>query len=196
MMSEMSSAKRIGLVLGPMVAALMLLAGPPDGLDLPAWATAALLAWMAIWWATEPIPIPVTSLLPLAVLPVFGAATPRAVATGYSSPIVLLLMGGFIIAMGIERWQLHRRIALNIVVRVGTAPRALIFGFMVATALLSMWISNSATTLMMVPIANLIMLFVLAFSTWPIQRELDALRRGGQPVTPAAPQGPQSFRNV
>ncbi len=131
----------------------MLLAGPPPGLEPAAWATGALLIWMAVWWATEPIPIPATSLLPLVVLPLLGAGTPASISAGYTHPIVLLLLGGFMIALGIERWNLHRRIALNIVTRVGAAPQALIAGFMLATALLSMWISNTATTLMMVPIA-------------------------------------------
>lgn len=111
------------------------------------------MVWMAVWWATEPIPIPVTSLLPLVVIPLIGAGSAREAAAGYSSPIVMLLLGGFIIALGIERWGLHKRIALNIVANVGSRPASLIFGFMIATALLSMWISNTATTLMMVPIA-------------------------------------------
>lgn len=146
-------AKRIGLWLGPVAAILMLLIGAPDGLSFSAWATGALMVWMAVWWATEPIPIPVTSLLPLVVIPLIGAGSAREAAAGYSSPIVMLLLGGFIIALGIERWGLHKRIALNIVANVGSRPASLIFGFMIATALLSMWISNTATTLMMVPIA-------------------------------------------
>ena len=145
--------RRIALWAGPLLALVMLLAGPPDGLDFAAWATAALLAWMAIWWATEPIPIPATSLLPLLILPLIGAATPAEAAAGYASTIVLLLLGGFIIALGIERWNLHERIALNVVALFGNRPKALLAGFMIATALLSMWISNTATTLMMVPIA-------------------------------------------
>ena len=131
----------------------MALAGPPEGLDWAAWGTGCLLAWMAVWWMTEPIPIPATSLLPLVVLPLVGAGNPTVVGGDYFNHIVVLLLGGFIVAMGIERWDLHKRIALNVVVRVGTEPRALIFGFMAATALLSMWISNTATTIMMVPIA-------------------------------------------
>ena len=150
---HMLTIKNTGLILGPGLAALMLLVGAPEGLPFPAWATGALMVWMAIWWATEPIPIPVTSLLPLVVLPLVGAASPKVVGSGYAHHIVLLLLGGFIVAIGIERWGLHKRIALNVVVRVGISPRALIFGFMAATALLSMWISNTATTLMMVPIA-------------------------------------------
>ena len=146
-------AQKIGLVLGPVAAGLMLLLGPPDGLNPAAWGTAALMVLMATWWATEAIPIPATSLLPLVVLPLIEAGTPRQVGADYAHYIVLLLLGGFIIAMGIERWDLHKRIALNVIARVGAAPKALIFGFMLATAMLSMWISNSATTLMMMPIA-------------------------------------------
>ena len=153
MESAPNFAKRMGLWLGPAAAGLFLLIGAPDGVSFAAWATGALLIWMAVWWATEPIPIPVTSLLPLVILPVIGAGTAREAAVGYSHPIVLLLLGGFIIALGIERWGLHKRIALTIVSKVGSHPAALIFGFMLATALLSMWISNTATTLMMVPIA-------------------------------------------
>lgn len=146
-------ARKMGLFLGPLLAGAMLLSGPPSGLSLAAWATAALLVWMAVWWATEPVPIPATSLLPLILLPLFGAGTPREVGASYGHHIVLLLLGGFIVALGIERWGLHKRIALNVVTRAGSSPQTLILGFMMATALLSMWISNTATTLMMVPIA-------------------------------------------
>jgi len=162
------SHRTIGLIIGLVLPALMLLAGPPEGLNQAAWLTACLLVLMAAWWATEAIPIPATSLLPLVVLPI-GAAfigrgdegtsaalaqlSPKSIGAGYADHIVLLLLGGFIIALGVERWNLHKRIALNIVDRVGTSPKALIFGFMLATALISMWISNTATSLMMVPIA-------------------------------------------
>ncbi|MEL8055622.1 MAG: SLC13 family permease [Pseudomonadota bacterium] len=146
-------SKRLGFWAGPALAAIMLAAGAPEGLTFAAWGTGALMVWMAIWWATEPIPIPVTSLLPLIVLPLIGAGSPNAVGAAYAHHIVLLLLGGFILALGIERWDLHKRIALNVVSVVGRSPRALIGGFMLATALLSMWISNTATTLMMVPIA-------------------------------------------
>ncbi|MEM7663663.1 MAG: SLC13 family permease [Pseudomonadota bacterium] len=149
----LGSAQLIGLVLGPCLGLLMLLLGAPEGLTFAAWATAALVVWMAVWWATEAIPIPATSLLPLAVLPIVGAGTSSEAAAGYSSPIVLLLLGGFVVALGIERWGLHKRIALGVVATFGGGQRGLILGFMVATAGLSMWISNTATTLMMMPIA-------------------------------------------
>lgn len=146
------SPRLIGLVAGIALPALMILLGPPAGLSWPAWLTGCLLVLMAAWWATEAIPIPATSLLPLVVLPIIGGGNPVQAAAGYSHPVVMLLMGGFILALGIERWNLHRRIAIHVVAAVGTGQYALIFGFMAATALLSMWISNTATTLMMVPI--------------------------------------------
>ena len=111
-------AKRIGLPLGPIAAILMILIGAPDGLAFSAWAIAALMVWMAVWWATEPIPIPVTSMLPMVAIPLIGAGSVREASAGYSSPIVMLLLGGFVIALGIERWGLHKRIALNLVSRV------------------------------------------------------------------------------
>ncbi|GGB67262.1 sodium-dependent dicarboxylate transporter SdcS [Henriciella pelagia] len=160
--NSLFTVKTVGLVLGPLLALSLVLLGPPDSLALagqegqlnyPAWYTLCVLVWMAIWWMTEPIPIPATSLLPLVALPLIDAGNPTVVGGDYFNHIVVLLLGGFIIAMGIERWNLHKRIALNIVSRVGSKPRALIFGFMAATALLSMWISNTATTIMMVPIA-------------------------------------------
>ncbi len=138
---------------GPIGGLLLVLSGPPEGVSFAAWGTAGLLVWMAIWWASEAIPIPATSLLPLIFLPLFGAGTAQQAAAAYASPIVLLLLGGFIIAIGIERWDLHKRIALNILIRLGSNPRTLLAGFMIATAALSMWISNTATTLMMLPIA-------------------------------------------
>lgn len=145
--------KRVALWLGPALALGLQLLPAPEGLSAAGWGVASLLILMAVWWATEPIPIPATSLLPLVILPLIGAGTVKEVAAGYTHPIVLLLLGGFIIALGIERWGLHKRIALAVVSRIGSSPGTLILGFMLATALLSMWISNTATTLMMVPIA-------------------------------------------
>ena len=147
------SSRTIGLILGPVLALLLVLVGTPEGLTDEAWRVAALLVLMAVWWATEAIPIPATSLLPLVFIPLIGAGSTKEAAVGYASPTVLLLLGGFIVAMGVERWNLHSRIALNIVVRAGDHMRLIIAGFMIATALISAWISNTATTIMMVPIA-------------------------------------------
>ena len=113
---------------------------------------AALTALIACWWITVAIPIPVTSLLPMLLMPVLGIMTMKDAARPYADPNVFLFMGGFIIALGVERWSLHRRIALHIVNVVGTGRATLVLGFMIASAVLSMWISNTATTMMMLPI--------------------------------------------
>ena len=114
---------------------------------------AAVTALVAIWWMTVAIPIPVTSLLPLVLFPMLGVLPVREAAVPYANHYIFLFLGGFIIAQGIERWGLHRRIALNLIGRIGTSRRRIVLAFMIATALLSMWMSNTATTVMMLPIA-------------------------------------------
>ena len=143
----------IGLALGPVLALFLAFMDPPQGMSVQGWHVTALASWMAIWWATEAIPVAATALLPLIILPLTGIASPSEASTPYTNPVIFLLLGGFILAMAMQRWGLHRRIALNILARVGDHPSALIAGFMATAALLSMWISNTATTLMMVPIA-------------------------------------------
>ncbi|MBY0422918.1 MAG: SLC13 family permease [Parvularculaceae bacterium] len=142
-----------GLCLGVAFAATMLWAGPPEGLSPSAWAAACLAVLMLTWWVTEAIPIAATALLPMVVLPLAGVSPLKEAAASYMDPTVVLLMAGFIIAKGIERWNLHARIALHVVSIVGARPAAMILGFMIATTLISMWISNTATALMMTPIA-------------------------------------------
>ncbi|MEM9880911.1 MAG: SLC13 family permease, partial [Pseudomonadota bacterium] len=148
-----TTGQSIGLGLGIALPAALLILGPPDGLSPNAWTAAALIVLMATWWVSEALPIAVTSLLPMVVLPLGGVASFKVAAAPYASPIVMLLMGGFIIAKSVERWNLHERVALNIVLRSGSNQAALVAGFMVAAALLSMWISNTATTIMLLPIA-------------------------------------------
>ncbi len=145
--------QNIGFFLGPVLAALVLVLPPAEGISLEAWRGIAMALWMATWWSTEAIPVPATSLIPLIFLPLFGITSPDQAARPYGDDVIFLLLGGFIIAMAMQRWNLHKRIALNILARVGGHPAALIGGFMAAAALLSMWISNTATTLMMIPIA-------------------------------------------
>ncbi|OWV34754.1 anion transporter [Pacificimonas flava] len=125
----------------------------PEGMPLAGWRVASLFLLMMIWWVSEAVPIPVTSLLPIILLPMAGIADIRTAAAPYASPIVVLLFGGFVIAKSVERWNLHTRIALAVVHRFGANPSAMVAGFMAAAAILSMWISNTATAIMLMPIA-------------------------------------------
>jgi len=145
--------EKLGLWLGPGIAIAMQFLPTPEGMTDQAWIVASMVVLMATWWVTEAVPIPVTALLPLVILPMTGVVPIAGAAAPYSSPIVLMLLGGFIIATSVERWHLHSRIALNIVVRAGSSPAGIVAGFMLASALLSMWISNTATTIMLAPIA-------------------------------------------
>ena len=126
---------------------------PLPGLDPSGRACLAVLGLVVVLWLTEALPIPATSLLPLLLLPLFGVTSPKLAAAPYADPILFLFMGGFMIALAIERWDLHSRIALNVLVWVGARPRQLLAGFIIATALLSMWISNTAAALMLIPTA-------------------------------------------
>ena len=144
--------QRIGLGAGLGVFVLLCLLPAPAGLPLPAWRAAAVAVLMALWWMTEAIPIPATALLPLVLFPVLGVASPAAAAAPYGNPLIYLFLGGFLIALGMERWQLHRRLALTIIQAMGTRPARIVAGFMLASAALSMWISNTATAMMMLPI--------------------------------------------
>ncbi len=145
--------QRIGLWLGPSLFALLQLLPPPPGLAPEAWQVAALGLWMATWWISEAISIPATALLPLVVLPLAGVADIRQAAAPYANPLIFLFLGGFILALAMQRWHLHKRIALTIIGWVGSHPRAIVLGFMIAAAFLSLWVSNTATALMMLPIA-------------------------------------------
>ena len=145
--------QRVGFVLGPVLFALIFLAPTPEGLAPEGQAVAAVTAWVAVWWISEAIPIPATPLLPVVLFPLTGALPVAETTPSYAHPLVFLFMGGFFLAMAMQRWNLHRRIALRTIKYVGTEPSRLILGFMIATAFLSMWVSNTATVMMMVPIA-------------------------------------------
>ena len=145
--------QKVGFVLGPLLFALIYLAPTPEGLTPEGQAVAAVTAWVAVWWMSEAIPIPATSLLPIVLFPLTGALPAEDTTPSYADPLIFLFMGGFFLAMAMQRWGLHRRIALRTIKAVGTQPSRLILGFMLATAFLSMWVSNSATVMMMVPIA-------------------------------------------
>ena len=122
-------------------------------LSSPARVTAAIAVLMAVWWMTEAIPVYATALLPLALFPLFGVAGIHSTAAAYGNEIIYLFLGGFIVALALERWGLHRRLALNVLAAVGAQPRAIIGAFMAVSAILSMWVTNTATTIMLLPVA-------------------------------------------
>ena len=152
----------LGLLGGPLLAALLLAslpsqypgaAGKPVDFSLAGRMTLAVMGWMAVWWITEAVHLSVTSLLPLVLFPLLGIASIREATAPYANPMIFLFMGGFIIAISMQRWELDRRLALMTLRLAGTRPRNMIAGFMLTTAALSAFVSNTATTAMMVPIA-------------------------------------------
>ncbi len=150
---EYRPAQRFGLLLGVALFVVILLVPAPSGLSVEGWKTAAVATLMAVWWMTEALPIPATALLPLALFPILGILGAADASAPFANELIFLFMGGFFLAVTLERWGLHKRIALKIMGWVGTSPSRLVLGFMLATAFLSMWISNTATAAMMLPIA-------------------------------------------
>ena len=143
----------VGRLGAPVAASAVYLALGASSLDQPARATAAVGTLMAVLWMTEGLPLPATSLLPIVLFPLFGVESIRDAAAPYAHELIFLFMGGFLLALAMEKWGLHRRVALRVMLLAGTRPRALVGAFMGVSALLSMWISNSATAVMMLPIA-------------------------------------------
>lgn len=147
---SMEEAKRrLGLWLGPLVGLLFLMV--PTGLPEAAARTAAVTVWIAAWWVTEAMPIPAASLLPLVLLPAWGVQDVEIVAKNYGHPLIFLFLGGFLMALSLEKWGLHRRMAVHTIRAIGTSPSRLVLGFMLATGFLSMWLSNTATAMLMLP---------------------------------------------
>lgn len=149
---RMPTGRLIGLILGPAFLLFTLLAPAPGELAPAAWHTLGLMLLMATWWSTEAIPIPATALLPIPLIPALGLGSVGNATAPYANPIIFLFMGGFIIGLAMQRWNLHKRIALLTLIAVGSQPKRQIAGFMLATGFLSMWVSNTATTIMMLPI--------------------------------------------
>ena len=159
----------IGLWLGPLLAAVTWLLPVGASLTPEAHKLAAITVLMAVWWMTEALPVAVTALLPLVLFPALGIATPKAVAPNYGHDLIWLFFGGFQLAFAVERWGLHRRLAMFMVRTCGTRADRLILGFMLASGLLSMWLLNTSTTLMLLPVA---MAVATAFDSPPFSKAL------------------------
>jgi sodium-dependent dicarboxylate transporter 2/3/5 len=150
---DLETYQMVGRIFGPVVFALMLATEQwQSAMNAEAWRTAAVGLWMAIWWATEAIPVPVTAFLPIVIFEPLGISSLRDAAAPYANPIIYLFLGGFLMALALERWNLHRRIALAILDKTGTDGGRLIAGFMFVCAMLSMWMTNTSTTMMLLPI--------------------------------------------
>jgi solute carrier family 13 (sodium-dependent dicarboxylate transporter), member 2/3/5 len=150
--------RRIALIASPVVALLIILFADLDPGNRNVTYTFAIALLMALWWITEAVPLPVTALLPVALFPLFGVVDGAKVSALYFNHLIFLFIGGFLMAFAMERWNLHRRIALKILMFFGISPGRILLGFMLATAFLSMWMSNTATAMMMVPIAMSVIL--------------------------------------
>ena len=142
-----------GIITGFLILFSFIFSEPPVGLNKIAWLTAGVAMLMTVWWITEAVPIYITGLMPLVLFPLLEAFDIKTVSASYAHPLVLLFLGGFIIASAMESSGLHKRIALKILGLSGTSPSKIIAGFMFTTAMLSMWVSNTASTVMMLPIA-------------------------------------------
>ncbi|MDH3920520.1 MAG: DASS family sodium-coupled anion symporter, partial [Rhodospirillales bacterium] len=144
----------IGLVAGPLVAAAVLASPAPEGLSPQGWWTAGVGLLMAVWWMTEALPLAVTALVPLVLFPLLGLRGIEAVTPAYAHPLVFLFLGGFLLARAMHVWELDRRLALAVLRLAGTSPRRVIGGLMAVTAFLSLWVSNTATAMVMLPIGQ------------------------------------------
>ena len=142
----------IGLYLGTIIFLACFILPPPESLSLEAWRAGFIILLMAIWWITEAIPVYATGLIPLVLFPLLNILSIEKTASSYANPLIFLFMGGFMIALSMQKWGLHKRIALSLLSLTGTRQRNLLGGFMISSAFLSMWVTNTATTMMMLPI--------------------------------------------
>jgi len=147
------SGRLTGFFLGPLLFLFLWITLPDTFISPGANKVLAVAAWMITWWVAEAAPIPITSFLPLILFPLLGVLNMRQSAAPYANPIIFLFLGGFLIALALEKHRLHERIALNLIRITGTSGNGIILGFMIATGFISMWISNTATAMMMLPIA-------------------------------------------
>ncbi len=145
--------RKLGYFIGPCFFLMTFFFAPPESMTPEAWRVCGLALWMACWWITEAMPLPVTSLLPIILLPLFKIVPLKDALAPFASPIIFLFLGGFMLSSAMEKWDLHLRIGLGILSKVGIGGKSILAGMMIATAFLGMWISNTATTIMMLPMA-------------------------------------------
>ncbi|MGD9867216.1 MAG: SLC13 family permease [Hyphomicrobiales bacterium] len=169
-----ASIRTVGFAAGPLLAAVMLTLSPPEGMAVAAWVVAAVCVLMAVWWMTEAAPLAATALIPLILFPFLGIGSLAAVAENYAHPLIFLFLGGFLLAQAMQHWRLSEHIALRLLKLSGTAPRAIIASFMGTTAFLSMWVSNTATAMMMLPIGHSIVVAMARCSGKRRRKETDA----------------------
>ena len=148
----MAAYKKKGFSIGIFIFLVMQFMSPPSGLSEVGWDVASVAVLMAIWWATETVPVAITALLPLALFPLLDVTSFDNAALPYANKNIYLFLGGFMLALGIESSGLHKRIALKMIISVGSSGRKLVGGFMLVAALISMWVMNTSTTLMLLPI--------------------------------------------
>jgi len=153
---------RAALIAGPALAGVVLLAIHPEGLSLAGMRVLALALWMALWWMSEAVPLAVTAMLPLIAFPLLGIASLGTVADSYVHPLIFLFLGGFLIAGAMQKWQLHRRLALHVLALSGGTPAAVIAAIMAVSAFLSLWISNTAAAMVMLPVGQAVALTLRA----------------------------------
>src|SRR5688500_11617665 len=149
MFSNLNKRQKIGLITGPLLFIIVLLLPVPEGMSPEALRVSAVALLMATFWMAETLPLAVTAVLPIFLFPLLGVLPTAEVTVAYGDQILFLFMGGFIIAIAMQKWNLHRRIALTVISKVGSSPERLVLGMMLATALISMWVSNTATAMMM-----------------------------------------------
>jgi sodium-dependent dicarboxylate transporter 2/3/5 len=159
--------KKLGLGLGAGVFLLTWLVAPPEGMSQPAWHVCGLALWMAVWWITEALPLPVTALLPLVVLPLMNIMPLRKASTGFAADIIFLFLGGFVLSIAIQKWRVHERLGLGLLRYVGWNLGSLLAGLLLVTAFMGMWMSNTATARVMMPMAVSIAALISKHSAAP-----------------------------
>ena len=166
--------KKIGFILGASLFVILLFLPVPEGMSTEAWRLVATTVLMAVFWITEALPIPATSLIPIVFYPIFSVSDSVTVTASYGSNVIFLFMGGFFLAAAMEKWNLHRRIALKTIILTGTTPKKMILGFAIATFLLSMWVSNTACAVMMIPIGIAVVSSLTGQAADPVRTKQEA----------------------